>query len=116
LESLKRIDHQEMRQKMFPQISIMIDPKGDVYGYHEATFLDKEGSDRYCIGQVSKNKRLEQVVKEFIKKPEGVEALPMDISYLDAYDHIITILLNQADSDKKFGIPWSEGPVKARIY
>ena len=116
LESLKRIDHQEMRQKMFPQISIMIDPKGDVYGYHEATFLDKEGSDRYCIGQVSKNKSLEQVVKEFIKKPEGVEALPMDISYLDAYDHIITILLNQADSDKKFGIPWSEGPVKARIY
>ena len=116
LESLKRIDHQEMRQKMFPQISIMIDPKGDVYGYHEATFLDKEGSDRYCIGQVSKNKSLEQVVKEFIKKPEGVEALPMDISYLDAYDHIITILLNQADSDKKFGIPWSEGPVKSRIY
>jgi len=116
LESLKRIDHQEMRQKMFPQISIMIDPKGDVYGYHEATFLDKEGSDRYCIGQVSKNKSLEQVVKEFIKKTEGVEALPMDISYLDAYDHIITILLNQADSDKKFGIPWSEGPVKARIY
>ena len=116
LESLKRIDHQEMRQKMFPQISIMIDPKGDVYGYHEATFLDKEGSDRYCIGQVSKNKSLEQVVKEFIKRSEGVESLPMDISYLDAYDHIITILLNQADSDKKFGIPWSEGPVKARIY
>jgi len=116
LEPLKRIEHQDMRKKMFPQISIMIDPKGDVYGYHEATFLDKEGSERYCIGQVSKNKSLEQVVKEFIKKPEGVEALPMDISYLDAYDHIITILLNQADSDKKFGIPWSEGPVKARIY
>ena len=116
LEPLKRIEHQDMRKKMFPQISIMIDPKGDVYGYHEATFLDKEGSERYCIGQVSKNKSLEQVVKEFIKRSEGVESLPMDISYLDAYDHIITILLNQADSDKKFGIPWSEGPVKARIY
>jgi len=116
LEPLKRIEHQDMRKKMFPQISIMIDSKGDVYGYHEATFLDKEGSERYCIGQVSKNKSLEQVVKEFIKRSEGVESLPMDISYLDAYDHIITILLNQADSDKKFGIPWSEGPVKARIY
>ena len=47
-----------MRPKMFPQISIMVDPKGDVYGYHEATFLDKEGSERYCIGQINKNKSL----------------------------------------------------------
>jgi len=116
LEPLKRIEHKDMRKKMFPQISIMIDPKGDVYGYHEATFLDKEGSERYCIGQVSENKSLEQVIKEFIKKSEGVEPLPIDISYLDAYDHIITILLNQADADKKFGIPWLEGPIKARIY
>ena len=115
-ESLKRIEYQQMRPKMFPQISIMVDPKGDVYGYHEATFLDKEGSERYCIGQINKNKSLEQVVKEFIEKAEGVESLPLDISYLDAYDHIITILLNQADADKKFGIPWLEGPIKARIY
>ncbi len=116
LESLKRIEHQQMRPKMFPQISIMVDPKGDVYGYHEATFLDKEGSERYCIGQINKNKSLEQVIKEFVEKSEGVKSLPLDISYLDAYDHIITILLNQADSDKKFGIPWFEGPIKARIY
>ena len=116
LEPLKRIEYKDMRKKMFPQISIMIDPKGDVYGYHEATFLDKDGSERYCIGRVSKETSLEKVIREFIKKPEGVESLPLDISYLDAYDHIITILLNQADSDKKFGIPWSEGPVKARIY
>ncbi len=115
-ESLKRIDHKQMRPKMFPQISIMVDPKGDVYGYHEATFLDKEGSERYCIGQVSKNKSLEQVIKEFVKKSEVVESLPMDISYLDAYDHIITILLNQSDADKEFGIPWSNGPIRARIY
>ena len=116
LEPLKRIEYKDMRKKMFPQISIMIDPKGDVYGYHEATFLDKDGSERYCIGRVSKETSLEKVIREFIKKPEGVESLPLDISYLDAYDHIITILLNQADSDKKFGIPWSEGPIKARIY
>ena len=116
LEPLKRIEYKDMRKKMFPQISIMIDPKGDVYGYPEATFLDKDGSERYCIGRVSKETSLEKVIREFIKKPEGVESLPLDISYLDAYDHIITILLNQADSDKKFGIPWSEGPIKARIY
>lgn len=116
LESLKRIDYTEIRPKMFPQLSVMIDPKGDVYGYHEATFLDKEGSERYCIGQVSESKSLEQVVKEFVEKTEGVESLPMDISYLDAYDHIITIMLNQADEDNKFGIPWEAGPIKARIY
>ena len=69
-----------------------------------------------AVGYTQKTDYQSFVDEEFIKKPEGVEALPMDISYLDAYDHIITILLNQADSDKKFGIPWSEGPVKARIY
>ncbi|MDC0173683.1 hypothetical protein OAI55_01425 [Nitrosopumilus sp.] len=116
LDPLKRIDHTEMRPKMFPQLSIMIDPKGDVYGYHEATFLDKEGSERYCIGQVSEKESLEQVVKKFVEENKGVEALPMDISYLDAYDHIITILLNQADEDRNFGIPWTNGPIKARIY
>lgn len=117
LESLKRIEHHQMRPKMFPQISIMIDPKGDVYGYHEATFLDKEGSERYCIGQVNEENSLEQVIKEFVEKSNGVtKSLPLDISYLDAYDHIITILLNQADEDAKFGIPWSDGPIKARIY
>lgn len=116
-QSLKRIQHQEMRPKMFPQISIMIDPKGDVYGYHEATFLDKEGSERYVVGQVSENKSLKQIVKDFVEKSEGVtNPLPLDISFLDAYDHIITILLNQAEADKKFGIPWKNGPVKARIF
>ena len=55
-------------------------------------------------------------LQKFVEENKGVEALPMDISYLDAYDHIITILLNQADEDKKFGIPWSNGPIKARIY
>jgi len=25
-------------------------------------------------------------------------------------------MLNQADEDNKFGIPWEAGPIKARIY
>ena len=65
---------------------------------------------------MNKNKNLEQVIKEFVNKSKGVIPLPLDISYLDAYDHIITILLNQADADKEFGIPWSQGPIRARIY
>lgn len=117
LEPLMRIDYQKLRPKMFPQISVMIDPIGDVYGYHEATFLDKEGSERYSIGKVNQNDSLENIVKKFIEKSEGItNPLPMDISYLDAYDHVITIMLNQAEADKKFGIPWQIGPIKARIY
>jgi TDP-4-amino-4,6-dideoxy-D-glucose deaminase len=115
-ESLKRINFEQIRPKMFPQISIMVDPKGDIYGYHEATFLDKTGSERYLIGRVNKNQSLEEIIKKFIKDSEGVKPIPHDISFLDAYDHIITILLNQADADKKFGISWSKGPIKSRIF
>ena len=109
--------HEELRPKMFPQISVMIEPKGEVYGYHEATFLDREGSERYSIGKINENNSLEDILKDFIEKSEGMtKPLPMDISYLDAYDHVITIMLNQADEDNKFGIPWEAGPIKARIY
>jgi len=116
-EPLKRVGHEELRPKMFPQISVMIEPKGEVYGYHEAAFLDREGSERYSIGKINENNSLEDILKDFIEKSEGMtKPLPMDISYLDAYDHVITIMLNQADEDNKFGIPWEAGPIKARIY
>ena len=65
--------------------------------------------DYFGMQELGYSRAIKEPFKEFVEKTEGVEPLPMDISYLDAYDHIITILLNQADEDKKFGIPWSNG-------
>ena len=111
LENLKRVTHEELRPKIFPQISIMIDPKGDVYAYHEAAFLDREGSERYSIGKVDNENSLEMIIKNFVEKSEGIKSLKHDIGYLDSFDHVITILLNKLEEDTRFGIPVSEGPI-----
>ena len=34
--------------------------------------------------------------------------------FMDSYDHLITLLVNQAEQDKDFGIPFEHGPVKVR--
>ena len=87
-QPLKKIDYKQLRQKMFPQIAVMVDPKGDVYGYHEATFLDREGSERYSIGVVNKEHSMEDVVKEFVENSDGItDPLPHDVDFLDAFDY-----------------------------
>ena len=112
-QPLKKIDHNQLRPKAFPQIAVMVDPKGDVYAYHEATFLDRKGSERYSIGVVDKDHSLEYIVKEFVENSDGItDPLPHDVDFLDAFDYVITVFLNQAEEDIKFGIPWSKGPIK----
>jgi len=112
-QPLKKVDYKQLRPKVFPQIAVMVDPKGDVYAYHEATFLDREGAKRYCIGTVNKEHSMEDVIREFVENSNGItDPLPHDDNYLDAFDHVITVFLNQAENDIKFGVPWSKGPVK----
>ena len=110
-EPLKRVDYKQLRPKVFPQIAVMIDPKGDVYSYHEAAFLDREGAKRYSIGVVDQEHSLQDVISDFLNT-NGIEPLPSDMGYLDAFDHVTTLFLNQLESDIKFGIPWSQGPIK----
>ena len=112
-QPLKKVDYKQLRPKIFPQIAVMVDPKGDVYAYHEATFLDREGSERYSIGVVNKEHSMEDVVKEFVENSDGItDPLPHDVDFLDAFDYVITVFLNQVEDDIKFGIPWSKGPIK----
>jgi len=37
-----------------------------------------------------------------------------DSRFMDSYDHLITLLVNQAEQDMDFGIPFEKGPVKVR--
>ena len=110
-EPLKRVDYKQLRPKVFPQIAVMIDPKGDVYAYHEATFLDREGAKRYSIGVIDEQHSLQDVITNFLNG-KGIEPLPSDTAYLDAFDHVTTLFLNQLETDIKFGISWSQGPMK----
>ena len=35
---------------------------------------------------------------------------------MDPFDHVLSSLINQAEDDKNFGIPFEDGPVACRIF
>jgi dTDP-4-amino-4,6-dideoxy-D-glucose ammonia-lyase len=111
--ALKMISWKEMVPHSFPQVAVAVDVKGDVYVYHESGFLDRPGAERYIIGNIN-NSSIEQVVQTFVQSEKTIRPMPPDVGYLDAFDHVVSRLINQALDDKKFGIPWNQGPVTCR--
>jgi dTDP-4-amino-4,6-dideoxy-D-glucose ammonia-lyase len=110
---LSMISWKEMVPTSFPQVAVAVDVKGDVYVYHESGFLDRPGAERYIIGNTV-NSSIETVVQEFVNSKKIIRPLPPDVGYLDAFDHVVSRLINQARDDEKFGISWNQGPVKCR--
>ena len=113
---LEMVTHQAMRPKGFPQISVVVDLLGDVYLYREAGFLDRPGAHRYIIGRTSPSRGLEDVIQAFVEVESGIEPQSGDTKFFDIFDHVVTKLLNQADADDTVGIPFSKGPLVARVY
>ena len=37
-----------------------------------------------------------------------------DDRFMDSYDHLVTLLINQAEKDSNIGIPFELGPIKLR--
>ncbi|MBA3884452.1 MAG: Gfo/Idh/MocA family oxidoreductase [Acidobacteria bacterium] len=111
---LDMVAHRAMRPRGYPQISVVVDLLGDVYLYREAGFLDRPGARRYAIGRVGPTRSLHQVVTEFLASGQAIEPEPGDTGYFDIFDHVVTHLLNQADDDATFGIPFAEGPIRDR--
>ena len=112
---LEMVRHADMRPHGFPQISVVVDLLGDVYLYREAGFLDRPGARRYIIGRVTATRSLEDVVREFVESRWRIEPGAGDTGYFDIFDHVVTRLLNQADDDERFGVPFDQGPIRDRI-
>jgi dTDP-4-amino-4,6-dideoxy-D-glucose ammonia-lyase len=113
LGGLKMIDWDEMLPESFPQVSVAVDVKGDVYVYHESGFLDRPGANRYIIGNIN-DSSIESVTRTWVEQQKSIKPLPQDVGFLDAFDHVVSILINQARDDEAFGISWNQGPVKIR--
>lgn len=90
---LKMALYNQMTRHGFPQIATAIDSKGDLYVYHETGFIDRPGADRYIIGNIA-GSNIESIVRDHIASP-GITPKPFDVSFLDAFDHLITLLLNE---------------------
>lgn len=113
-QPLEMVSDAEMRPSGYPQISVVVDLLGDVYLYREAGFLDRPGARRYSIGRVAPSTSLDQVVRDFVESGRTIVPEPGDTKFFDAFDHVVTKLLNQADADAAFGVPFELGPVRQR--
>ena len=104
----------QMRKFGFTQMSVAIDLFGDVFFFREAGFLNREGNKKMIIGRISKEITLDNVIKEFLEKNNPLNFEDDDSRFMDSFDHVLTSLVNQAESDNKFKIPFDLGPVRVR--
>ncbi len=111
---LIKVKGTEMRKFGFTQISVAIDLHGDVFLFREAGFLNRQGNEKMIIGRISKNKSLEDVIKTFLKENKPLKFENDDSRFMDSFDHVLTALVNQAEKDNDFEIPFSLGPIRSR--
>lgn len=113
-KELVKVTHKNMRNFGFTQMSVAIDLYGDVFIFREAGFLNRPGNKKFIIGRIDQNRSLENVIKDFLIKNEPIKYDYQDERFMDSFDHVITSLVNQAEKDRNFGIPFQEGPVLDR--
>lgn len=108
---LVRVSGEEMRKSGYPQMSVAIDSLGDVFLYREAGFLDRPGNQKFVAGRIGE-KDLEGTLKDFIDSRVEVNRKESDCRFMDSYDHLMTLLVNQTESDMEVGI---RTPFKIRL-
>ena len=108
------ITEQEMLPKGFPQVDLVVDAYGLVYLCREAGFLDRPNNDRYIIGKVDEYTTLEQIVHNWLEKGKPIAIKSGDTEFMDSYEHIISLIINQSIADSEIGIPESHGPIRSK--
>ena len=88
---LQMIPYNKMNRYGFPQIATAIDSLGNLYVYHETGFVERPGTDRYILGNIE-NSNIAELVKQHING-KGIVSKPFDVSFLDAFDHTISLIL-----------------------
>ena len=105
---LARVSGEQMRKSGYPQMSVAIDSLGDVFLYREAGFLDRPGNQKFVAGRIGE-KDLEGTLRDFIENRVQVDRNDSDCRFMDSYDHLMTLLVNQTESDMEMGI---QSPVR----
>tara|TARA_Y100001938_G_scaffold127542_1_gene180504 strand:- start:643 stop:2184 length:1542 start_codon:yes stop_codon:yes gene_type:complete len=101
---LIRVNGKQMRKSGYPQMSVAVDSLGDVFLYREAGFLDRPGNDKFKAGRITSGKSIEDVIREYVENKIEVDRDDVDCRFMDSYDHLMTLLVNQTESDMKLGI------------
>ena len=101
---LARVSGKQMRKSGYPQMSVAIDSLGDVFLYREAGFLDRPGNQKFVAGRIDKENPLEKVISDYVNNKVKVDRKDTDCRFMDSYDHLMTLLVNQTESDMNIGI------------
>ena len=80
----------------------------EMFLYREAGFLDREGNKKFIIGRVNENNSLKSIIEKFLYETDGIKNELNDNRFMDPFDHVLTSLINQAEEDVKFGIPFKD--------
>ena len=115
-KKLTKITDDKMRKYGHTQLSVCVDLYGDVFLYREAGFLNRNGNEKFIIGRVDDKTSFRQVIENFLDNTDGIKSEKNDIRFMDPFDHVMTSLINQAEDDRDFGIPFKEGPVALKYY
>lgn len=113
-KGLKKVQVKNMRKFGFTQLSVAIDLNCDVFLYREAGFLNREGNQKMIIGRIDENNLLQDIIKNFLHKNKPVIYENNDTRFMDSFDHVLNLLVNQSESDASIGIPFDKGPIKLR--
>mgnify|MGYP004453458659 FL=1 len=111
---LARVKGTQMRKSGYPQLSVAMDSHGDIFLYKEAGFLDRPGNEKFIAGRVTEDNSIEDVFRNFIESKKVIDLDENDDRFMDSYDHLVTLLVNQAEEDTNEGIPFELGPIKLR--
>ena len=115
-KKLTKITDDKMRKYGHTQLSVCVDLYGDVFLYREAGFLNRNGNEKFIIGRVDDKTSFREVIENFLNNTDGIKSEKNDIRFMDPFDHVMTSLINQAEDDKEFGIPFKDGPIALRYY
>lgn len=83
---LIRANLKHLSLKQSPQVKIAVDPKGDIYYYQEAAFLDRLGAKRHILGNI-----VGSSIEEQLKRMIEIEVQESDVEYMDAFNHVIEV-------------------------
>ena len=115
-DGLAMVTHDDMLRKAYAQVSVAVDLLGDVYLYRDAAFPERPGAARHKIGTVTRTRSLVDVVRTFVERGRDIPPLPTDPALMDAFDHVVTKLIRQAQRDEAVGVPFNLGSVRDRVY
>ena len=108
-KGLKKVQGKNMRKFGFTQLSVAIDLNCDVFLYREAGFLNRDGNQKMIIGRINENNSLQNILKNFLNKNEPIIYENDDTRFMDSFDHVLNLLVNQYERDASVGIPFDKG-------